>query len=84
MRERAFLCLKDLRSHLLALIRTHSLPNSSSMEYHILSIGSYRLYHAIIVVVVSIVARFLFKLYKVRRTMIRLKNQGLVSTAVPR
>ncbi len=52
------------------------------MEYHILSISSYQPYHAIIVVVVSIVANFLFRLYKVRRMMIRLKEQGLVSTTI--
>ena len=51
------------------------------MAYHVLDLGHYRFYHAIIVVAVSVFARFLVSLYKTRRGFLRLKKQGLVSIA---
>lgn len=49
------------------------------MMSHLLDLGYYRFYHAIIVVALSIFARFLVSLYRNRQRMLTLKKQGLVS-----
>lgn len=49
------------------------------MTSQLLDLSDYRFYHAIIVVAVSLFARFLVSLYKNRRRMLTLKKEGLVS-----
>lgn len=49
------------------------------MTSQLLDLGYYRFYHAIIVVAVTLFARFLVSLYMNRRRMLRMKKEGLVS-----
>lgn len=49
------------------------------MGYTIFTAGSVRLYYAIAVLLLGGLGRFLISLYKARRMMIKLKQQGLVN-----